>query len=668
MLPLGDGVVVLTCHHVIAGIAPGGIRIALPDERGDLTAPLNAIYDPSRSRPERDAVVLQIPAAAPPARPLLHALDPEAYEGTLPKPATAYTYMDPQNFNAQVANATKLSLQVKNPGAWPNPPQRYVIRNAFRLASPTDAREGVSGAVVAYEKGVLGLAHFARAAAPERERELYLVPLSVWAEGWEELDALIEPLLDERLRAAALVKRVRDVTVGISGSSTANGHPDLVIAGYREDIYRTRPEVRVAEQALAGNGLLIVGRPKSGKTRLAWQLIRDRPDAVLVIPKAPVPPADFETAGLSRRHIVMLCDDLHLDAEKLQPLRWRDRFDDAAIPVSIVATARDGLEWRRVRDHQAAFLEVITQHGRVYLSQTDGGGKDLPLGVAKDLARQFGLSDSQFASRYDGTPGSLTLDLRQMKERYQRLRDEQLGDVGASLLLDSLKILDAAEQARLSERYARDVAEQIRRNAPLADETWERLCRRTREEGFGAFNTAREFQTYRPYLERCVEYNPTTSDIDRLAALLREQHEQTGLEQLDVARDQQDRLLELCIEQVNGLEESLVLDPRRSGEAARAAIELRTPLSRLEQSLTSLRGTDNRQLADELRLAQDRVIDASATMMLIINMLDDRPPTLRSFAQMSADVREAQEAGKRLRHALDRLRNILISIQDDAAS
>jgi hypothetical protein len=551
VLAMGDGVVVLTCHHVIAGIAPGGIRIALPDEHGHLMAPLNATYDPWRSRPERDAVVLHIPAAAPPARPLLHALDPEAYEGTLPNRATGYTYMASRTFDARIAAATPLELRV------PYPPERYHIPDAFRLAEPTDVREGVSGAVVAYERGVLGLAHFARAAAPEHERELYLVPLPVWAEGWEELDALIEPLIDQRLRAAALVKRVRDVTVGISDPNTANGQdPDLVIAGYREDIYGTRPEVHLAERALAGKGLLIVGRPKSGKTRLAWELIRERPDAVLVMPHAAAPPAEFETAGLSGRRIIMLCDDLHQLAEQLRPLRWRDRFAAAAIPVSIVATARDGLELRRVRDNQAAFLEAITERGRVYLSETDGGGKDLPLEVAEDLARRFGLSDSQFESRYDGTPGSLTLDLREMKERYQRLREEPLGEVGASLLLDSLKILAAAEQAQLSESHARAVAEQIRRNGRLADETWERLCRRTREEGFGAFNTAREFQTYRPYLELCVEYIPTTNDLNRLETLFREQvttgaSEAPRLLQLDVARDQQKLLPQLCIEASN---------------------------------------------------------------------------------------------------------------------
>jgi hypothetical protein len=661
VLPMGDGVVVLTCHHVIAGIVPGSIRIALPDEHGDLTAPLGATYDVSRSRPDRDAVVLQIPGASPPARPLLHALDPEAYEGTLPKPATGYTYMHPQNFNAQVANATQLSLQVKNPGAWPNPPQRYVIRNAFRLADPTDAREGVSGAVVAYEGGVLGLAHFARAAGREQQRELYLVPLSVWAEGWDELDALIEPLIDERLRDAAKIRRVRDITVGIS-PSVANGQdPDLIIAGYREDIYGTRPEVHAAKRALAGKGLLIIGGPKSGKTRLAWELIREHSDAVLVMPIDGVPPAEFETAGLSSRRIVMLCDDLHQLAEQLQPLRWRNRFEGIASTVSIVATARDGLEWRQVLDKQTAFLTAITKHGRVYLSRTDDGGEDLPFELAKALARQLELSDEQFASRYAGTPGSLTVDLDDMKLRYQRLRDEQLGEVGASLLLDSVKILHAAGQAQLSEPLARAVAEQIRRNAPLADETWERLCRRTREEGFGAFNTAREFRTYHPYLERCVEYIPTSGDLDRLEALLRKQHEETRLAQLVAARGQQEPRLQQSIEYLARLEGLLQADIT-SEELERAAFELRAPLERLEESLASLQGTDDRQQADPLQKARAQVIDASRTVIEFVNDLEQRRQASRSLEQSSAAAVAAEKASRDLRRALVPLRDILTSV------
>jgi hypothetical protein len=163
VLAMDDGVVVLTCHHVIAGIPPDAVQIAFPDDRGGLLPPVEATFDASRSRPVRDAVVLRLRVDTPLARPLLHALNPAVYEGTLPKRATGYTHMATQTFDARVAAATGLNLTVREPGGWPDPPQRYFIPDAFRLADPTDAREGVSGAVVAYEGGVLGLAHFARA-------------------------------------------------------------------------------------------------------------------------------------------------------------------------------------------------------------------------------------------------------------------------------------------------------------------------------------------------------------------------------------------------------------------------------------------------------------------------------------------------------------------------
>jgi len=50
-------------------------------------------------------------------------------------------------------------------------------------SDPSDAREGISGAVVVCEGGVVGLAHFGRAAGPRHEREDYLVPLRVWRVG-----------------------------------------------------------------------------------------------------------------------------------------------------------------------------------------------------------------------------------------------------------------------------------------------------------------------------------------------------------------------------------------------------------------------------------------------------------------------------------------------------
>lgn len=535
VLSLQGEVVLLTCHHVIAGASPETLRVAVPDPHGGLGSLLIPTYHASRSRPDRDAVVLRLPLASRQQRPLLHALDPVSYDGTLPKRATGYTHMATQVFDARLGAATRLELPVTNPGPWPDPPVHYVVPYAFRLAETTDARTGVSGAVVAYEGGVLGLAHFARSAGAAHERELYLVPLSAWTEGWRELEALVEPLIDQALRDAAVVKRVRDLRVGI-GDGQASHDPDLVIAAYRADVHVERPQEGLAEQALeGGRGLLVIGRPKSGKTRLVWDCLRKRPDVLVVMPRDPQPPAEFEQAGLAGRDVILLCDDLHNVAESLQPLRWRDRLAETVGRVRVVATIRDGREWKRVRDNQSTLLDALNDRDRVFLSRVGERGDDLPVELSWQLARRLGIDEAEFRNRFDGTPGSLTLDLADMAARYDRLREERIGEVAASRLLDSLKLLHEGGQAPFAERLVRIVAAQIRGDGRIAPETWEALCRRTQEEGFGSF-ADREFRTYQPYLEECVRYAPAPEELDLLFELLRAQDAWLRVVSLGVAR------------------------------------------------------------------------------------------------------------------------------------
>jgi tetratricopeptide (TPR) repeat protein len=556
---------------------------------------VHATLDAARSRPESDIAVLSISVDAPPQLPLLHALDPAVYEGTLPKRATGYTHMAPQTFDARVGTATSLDLAVTEPGGWPERPERYVIRDAFRLADPTDARPGVSGAVVAYEGGVLGLAHFARAAGEAQERELYLVPLTAWADGWEELAVLIEPLLDQALRDAALVRRVRDINVGMSNASGARD-PDLIIAGYRANVYCERPEKLAAEKALSDGGLLIIGRPKSGKTRLAWEVLRNLPEAVVVMPRAPQPPAEFEVAGLSRRQLILLCDDLHSVAERLEPLRWRERLSTVSSPVYLVATIRDGSDWKRVRDNQAVLLDAFDQHRRIFVSKVGESGEDLLFESARDLAGTLGISKDEFARRFDGTPGSLTLDLGAMRTRYERLREEQIGGSSASRLLDSVKLLHAAGQASLDEDLTRAAAEEIRGVVPVSAENWEALSRRTQDEGFGRF-THGEFVTYRPYLEECVAYEPSAEDLDQVLALLARRSDWVRVIALGIARTQRG-------------------EPREAIEALRAAMAALQAVGSGDSDIASLaavalgRALDGEGDAAGARAAYHRAIES----------------------------------------------------------
>jgi hypothetical protein len=259
-----------------------------------------------------------------------------------------------------------------------------------------------------------------------------------------------------------------------------------------------------------------------------------------------------------------------------------------------------------------------------------------------------------------------------MTLRYQRLRDERLGEVQASRLLDCLKLLHSAEQSHLGEHLARAVAEQIRGGRPLAAETWDGLCRRTREEGFGAFSADGEFLTYRPYLERCVEYRPSRTELARVAALLRERGESERLVQLDVALDQQDARLAESIDSLTALgllSEQVQVTSRGAPERwAPDSVELWARLAAVEDELASLPRSDNTRLAIEFDEAHRDMRQAALEFRHLMELVQDRRRERGTLQDLAATLRMAQHAQSRLRQAIDRFQTVLTwMIEDDEA-
>ncbi|MGH8513372.1 MAG: tetratricopeptide repeat protein, partial [Gammaproteobacteria bacterium] len=199
---------------------------------------------------------------------------------------------------------------------------------------------------------------------------------------------------------------------------------------------------------------------------------------------------------------------------------------------------------------------------------------------------QAALGVNQVAPQDEDLPaelarGSATLELRGMQLRYKRLRGEQLGGLPASHLLDCLKLLHEAGQAPLDEPLTRAVAEQICGDGPIATETWEGLCRRTQEEGFGAF-TANEFRTDSAYLEECVEYTPTSAELDCLLTLLSERGEWERVVALAFARalrEEADDSADEMIGAVNALKTAM-----DSGDADQAPVAALTLGSMLDDT------------------------------------------------------------------------------------
>ena len=210
-----------------------------------------------------------------------------------------------------------------------------------------------------------------------------------------------------------------------------------------------------------------------------------------------------------------------------------NRLENAGVrSFRLICTSRDGTDWARVEEHQRQIVHRFGPNCRVYTSRSAAKGSDVTLEEGKALAAMLNLSlsDAEFERRFDGTPGSLTLDLAEMGQRYDTLSRERLDGVFGSLLINALKLLHMGGQPRLRENIARAVAETIRGNQPLSNETWDALKRRTEEEGFGVFVEG-EFRTYRPYLEsaECVSYEPSDEEIEALLPLLEARRDFEGL-------------------------------------------------------------------------------------------------------------------------------------------
>jgi hypothetical protein len=180
-------------------------------------------------------------------------------------------------------------------------------------------------------------------------------------------------------------------------------------------------------------GLLVTGRPTLGKTRFAWEALRDTlPDALFVNwPHAGAPDFDFTfTAG---KTVALWLDNLQEYANDREAPALNGlpaRFSGSGARLIVVATSRDGSALKDVTDKLAPlFRRLITLPlADITPAETDT--------LAAQLEREGQTVDRGAA---DGTPGALLLDVTAMRDqRYPALPD------GARAVLKAMTLLRSA--------------------------------------------------------------------------------------------------------------------------------------------------------------------------------------------------------------------------------
>jgi hypothetical protein len=225
-VPLEDGtILVLTCYHVVEKAGDvSAIPLTIFNERHEEVRDLAATYRPERSDPDQDLAVLSVVDNRVAMRAPVFVALPD----TFPLPAGIVGVMRPSDgtshiFNADVAHSTPLAFSIG----------RKVVKlpRVWRLIGSTDVRDGISGSPVVLQGAVIGLAHVARDASPNRASEGYVVPIESWLA--KNPDLLAQFTIDalalagkERLTTAATVE-VTNTTA--SGSFFLTKKPTIII-------------------------------------------------------------------------------------------------------------------------------------------------------------------------------------------------------------------------------------------------------------------------------------------------------------------------------------------------------------------------------------------------------------------------------------------------------
>lgn len=295
---------------------------------------------------------------------------------------------------------------------------------------------------------------------------------------------------------------------------------DFGIRGYY-NAYIHRGSNKVIKNLLQNlKNVLITGKPKIGKTRAAYEEVKRLHRFFVIIPRPEnVSIEKLKISPLGRRNMVLFLDDLE---------QWIDTNINEIInrlkeqgKLIVVATCRSGDELTEVGERTLSRFEEFKM---VKLEEiTKANWDKLILDICKEDR------DFEWKSSYDGTPGSATLGLVAMKERYEK----RLGNDGKAVL-KALKLLREATLLTNKQTRVKNICGTI---FDLPEETlmrynWDPIVSDLEKNGFVTTDSERDTirVSHTSYVEECVcDYEPSAKDLLRLMTVFAESRDSGGL-------------------------------------------------------------------------------------------------------------------------------------------
>ncbi|MBA7490513.1 Cell division coordinator CpoB [subsurface metagenome] len=250
--------------------------------------------------------------------------------------------------------------------------------------------------------------------------------------------------------------------------------------------------------------ILITGKPKMGKTRSSYEAIKKLEKFSVIKPR----PAEIEIEKinippLSNKNFVLFLDDLQrFIGKNVEDVI--DRFKKKGEKLIVVATCRTGEELDLVKEE---ILPLYRGFTAIELEQISRDDCTRLVEDIKKEDREFDWKPEQF----DGSPGSVALDLDDMKNRYKKAGD-------GKVILRALKLLNEGNLFLYKKSHVEDVCKDIFEFPveKLKRYNLDEIITNLKENDF-ITTDGDIIDIYSSYLDICVyDYDPSLNDLMKL--------------------------------------------------------------------------------------------------------------------------------------------------------
>jgi tetratricopeptide (TPR) repeat protein len=278
-----------------------------------------------------------------------------------------------------------------------------------------------------------------------------------------------------------------------------------------EEYWRRDSDEEIEKSLKAHENVLIIGRPKMGKTRSVYQALKAALPDFYVIRVPPRKVEDFRLPFLKKNYLVFFDDLNEFIKVKFDFEAFLKKFAKKSKLLVIVSTLRSGDEYNDVKKNSMQTLRDFPNEVNLddyVMDKRDGEALAVKAGVP--------WRPEQFL----GTPGSVVLDIEDMKNRYRSASDHE------KCILRSCKLLKRANIFVYKKELIRAICGAVF-EIPLTEDSWIEAINHLSENSLVTKASIPRIDVYDPTLEMVVyDYDPVYH-LESLLTLL------TGLKDVE---------------------------------------------------------------------------------------------------------------------------------------